>query len=78
MMSWTVAVDAMRSHLMEVLATPFCGVLACMAIEDGEIALATDIGKVDNKGVRVLHRTSLAAIVCDTDFVPMRGARVLI
>ena len=78
MVSWMTAVDAMRSHLMEVLATPLCCVLACMTIEDSEITLATDICKVYDKRVRVLHRTALAAIVCDTDLVSMRSGRMLV
>jgi hypothetical protein len=39
---WSWGTDGTRSHLMEVLATPLGGVLACVAVKDGEIALAPD------------------------------------
>lgn len=68
----------MRSHLMEVLATPFCGVLACVSIEDGEIALTADTCKVYDERVRVLHRATLAAIMCDANLIPVGRARVLV
>jgi hypothetical protein len=63
---------------VEILATPLGGVFACVAVEDGEIALATDVGEIDNKRVGVFHRSSLSTVVCYTHLVPVWCARVLV
>lgn len=43
------------THQGEVLSTPFCGLLACMPIENGKEALTTDASKRNDYGMRVLH-----------------------
>jgi hypothetical protein len=52
---------------VEVEATPFCGILARMTIEDGEKALATHTREIVDEGVRVLHRAALALILMESD-----------
>lgn len=75
---WSWGADGTRSHLMEVLATPLGGVLACVSVKDGEIALAPDCRKVDDKRVRVLHGATLATIVRNADLIAVWRARVLV
>lgn len=42
----------------EILATPFCCLLACVSIEDGKESLATDATKRHYDGVCILHKSS--------------------
>jgi hypothetical protein len=58
---------------MEMLTTPFCSVLACMAIKQTEIALATDIVEIDDERVRVLHRSARPLVFCDAY---LKGSRL--
>lgn len=48
---------------MKMLSTPFCGVLSCVAIEDGEEALAADVVKVCDEGMCVLHCAADALVL---------------
>lgn len=50
------------TYLMEMGSTPFRGVFASVAIEDGEEALSADVVKVNNKRVGILHRSSCSFI----------------
>lgn len=52
---------------MEMVSTPLGGMLACMAVEDGEEALAAYRVKVDDEGVRVLHGAPGALVLGDAD-----------
>jgi hypothetical protein len=57
------------TYFVEVGATPFCGMLACVAIEDCEEALAADATKVDDERICVLHRSARALVLGDADLV---------
>jgi len=48
---------------MEMRATPLCGVLSSVTVEDGKEALATYQVKVNNKRVRILHGSSRALVL---------------
>jgi hypothetical protein len=48
-------------------SAPFCRVLARVAVEHGEEALAADTRKVVHKRVRILHCAALALVLGDTD-----------
>lgn len=54
-----------NEHLVEVLATPFCGVLTGVAVEHGEEALAVYLAIWSDKGVGVFHEASRSLGVCD-------------
>jgi hypothetical protein len=53
------------THFMEMLTTPFCSMLACMAIKQTEIPLSTDIVEIDDKRVSVFHRSARPLVFCD-------------
>lgn len=57
------------TYCVKVLATPFGGVLASMSVKDAKEALAGDISKVVDKGMRVFHGASpaLVAILTHAD-----------
>jgi hypothetical protein len=40
---------------MEVIATPFCSVLAGVPVKDGKVALTLHAAKVVHEGVGVFH-----------------------
>ena len=54
-----------EQYLMKVVSAPLCGMLACMAVEDGEEALAAYGVEVDDEGVRVLHGAPGALVLGD-------------
>lgn len=51
------------TYKVEIATTPLGGVLACMAVEDGEKALATDACKVHDKGMGVFHGSATAFVI---------------
>jgi hypothetical protein len=55
------------THLVEMESAPFCGVLARVAVEHGEKALAADTRKVVHERVRILHRAAFALVLGDTN-----------
>ena len=53
------------THFVKMLTTPFCGVLACMAIKQAEIPLTTDIIEIDDKRVGVFHCSARPLVFCN-------------
>lgn len=48
-------------------ATPLGSMLACVAVKDGEEALAADTVKVGDKRMRILHRPADTLVLADAN-----------
>jgi hypothetical protein len=57
------------TYFMEMGTTPLCGVLASVAVEYCEEALAADTAKVDDERVGILHRSPCTLVFGDADLV---------
>lgn len=66
------------TDLVEVCATPLRGVLASVAVKDGEVALATDASEVNDERVCVLHGIAVAPSIVYTDLVRAVVVKVLV
>lgn len=66
------------TYLMEVLATPFCGVLASMAVKDSEEPLTSDASVVHDKGMRVFHVSAGALVLRHTYLICCVADRMLV
>lgn len=59
----------LKTHLVEIRATPLCSMLACMPIEDCEESLPPDRVEVYNKRVSILHRPPRPLALADPNLV---------
>lgn len=55
------------THLMEMLSTPLCSVLASMAIEHGKVALTANASEIVDERMSVLHRSATLLVPVYTD-----------
>jgi hypothetical protein len=59
----------LATNLVKMGATPLCGVFACVTIEYGEKALASDVVKIHDERMSIFHGSPRTLIFRYTDLV---------